>query len=288
MFRDLSKFLLFLMLAVPANVACAQSPPAESPKDAPAVAPADPKPAPAPEMQKPAPFPYELTHEYHYTWVIEGEEIGKTTLTAETVTEQNGSESLLVRGRFDFDRAGRKLSGTSRLFFAENHPASPVRFTGRLSIDAREHGSHEEKFSLRVIDGIASITVDDGSAQLRRSKLPCEEPLFVLEAQCFEHWAVISPRFGELVGKLRVLVPSERSYREYELTRVGEEKGAQGVRTRWKIEHPAQEALLWTDAKGRLVEYHQEPLQIVLTEVAAPKKATGTTAAPGENSGKKQ
>ena len=60
------------------------------------------------------------------------------------------------------------------------------------------------------------------------------------------------------------------------------------MRTRWKIEHPAQEALLWTDAKGRLVEYHQEPLQIVLTEVAAPKKATGTTAAPGENSGKKQ
>ena len=69
-----------------------------------------------------------------------------------------------------------------------------------------------------------------------------------------------------------MFVPADRGTREYQLALAGEESGRKGVRQRWKVTHPAQEALIWTDEAGILVEYHQGPLQIVLSTVEAPKE----------------
>lgn len=287
MFHHLPKFLGILALtaiACVSNPATSQDPPREKSAEPPEVVNA--KPAPLP------PSPYRLGEDYRYTWIMDGKEFATTVLTLDTVKDANGRESSRLRGRLNYERAGRILTGGSTLHFEGTDLRKPARFRSNLEIAVPNMGSQEEELVVRFEGGKAISSRKTGDQGLTRSEVEVREPTFVLESNCFEHWAIVSPHFRSILedGTLTFFIPTGSQQITYKVRHERQEKVGAVVRDRWSIRHPSQVAWIWTDEEGRLVEYRQDTLQIILAATSSPKekdpKSSG--AAEGKKSAEKK
>ena len=289
MLHVLPKLLSVLALAAIVGrtvIGCAQEPPQQEPSGSSTL-----EETPLPLLE---PIPYVLGADYRYTWILEGQEFATTTMILDTVKDADGGESLRLRGRLSYDRAGRILSGDSTLSFAGKDLRHPVRFKSALETGIPNMGSQLEEMAVRFEGNRASWSQRVGSTRFYNGTTEVQTPTWVLEGNCFEQWAIVAPFFKTIArdGTLSFYVPTGSTFSTYKIRHELTEGKGEDRRERWSISHPSQNAKLWTDASGRLVEYVQGQVQIVLSEVklpepkveAAPPPAAGAGSKPGAGS----
>jgi len=268
-FQAIHKSLLFLILGI--GVAGAQVPP---PEPTPEPEKAAPEPLPLP------PLPYPEGTDLRYRWEHEGANFATTTVRIDTVKDENGEPRIRVRGRLDYDRSGRIISGTSEGTY-RGDVGHPVEYRRSLEVRAPGVGGADATIILRFDGPKVEVTRRDSMPTLGRRELTVPQPTWLLDDQCFEHWVLLAPYLTRIVeeDRLEVFVPHGETMTTYMIRKERTEGEGEARRDRWSLRAPALEAKLWTDAKGRLVEYLQAEVRIVLepaaAETAPPPPATG-------------
>jgi len=262
----------FLGLFLGLSLASAQEPPAEPPQE-PAKAAAESLPLP--------PLPYPEGVNLRYRWEHEGVNFATTSILIETVKDEDGEPRLRVRGKLDYDRAGRILSGTSEGTYAGD-VSHPRHYRRSLELQAPGVGGSEATIVLAISGSQVEVTRRDSMPNLGRRELTVPEPIWLLDDQCFEHWVLLAPYFPRIVQeeRLAVFVPHGEMVSTYTIRKELTEGEGESRRDRWSIRLPALEAKMWTDARGRLVEYLQGEVRIVLEESPRPASPSTPPTAP--------
>jgi hypothetical protein len=230
-----------------------------------------PAPEPAAAPEKPAtarpplpPLPYPEGVDLRYHWEHQGANFATTTVRIDSVKEEDGPPRLRVRGRLEYDRSGRILSGTSECTYSGD-VGHPLEYRRSLEIQAPGVGGADATLILKFTGPRAEVTRRDSMPNLGRRELTVPEPTWLLDDQCFEHWVLLAPYLPQIVEeeRLTVFIPHGETVNTYTIRKELTEGEGEARRDRWSIRIPALEAKIWTDARGQLVEYLQGEVRIV-------------------------
>ena len=102
-------------------------------------------------------LPYKIGVEYSYSWIFQGVEVAKTTFWLETVQQEDQAPQLIARGTLDYSRAGRVLTGSSEIRFADGTIRQPVRYRRSLTTSASVFGEETTDIAVRFEEGKATL-----------------------------------------------------------------------------------------------------------------------------------
>jgi|GEM_PF-1001367 len=237
------------------------------------------------------PTPYALGAEYEYQWLLQGKPFATTRLRftpGESDAAEGAPRSLQLTATLDYDRDGRTLSAETRLHFLEGALPRPSRYE-RTAEETSLRGGDVNERTLATFEGrSATITTDDGSGELTRTVETLPDPIRILDRDAPEHWVLWAPYLPLLASGAEVsfYAPTTRSAAGYRVRFDREERDGDEPRRRWTVTGPALSAKLWTDARGELLEYRQEQIQILRVAVRPPsaesKGEEATTPSTGE------
>jgi len=148
-----------------------------------------------------------------------------------------------------------------------------VRYRRTLTTSASIFGEETTDVAVRFEDGKATLSRKDDAPQLHRREIPLADPIWILGDQCFEHWVLLGPYLRQIApdGKANLFVPfaasipTSNGVMPYTIRHERTEGEGNERRDRWQIEAHALKAKLWTDHRGRVIEYLQENSHILLT-----------------------
>ena len=224
-------------------------------------------------------FPWDLDRDYRFSWIKGRTKVGETRFRISAVEAPTGSsvkKAFRCSSSYWYKTEGFSQEGKHETWF--DREWKPLRYTCRHQMSGVRDTHAIQEHEGRIANGLLVLVVIHNGDSKNGVEVRMEAPSegYLLQNQAFDNWAILT---GQILRQrpaamdARIIYPDLSKVYEVRFTFEKEEPIDLGKPEKpicrsysFRSKEGQFTGKLWTDGKGRMIQYQQGELRIALEE----------------------